>query len=162
MKNNKLNSKYITGFIDGEGCFTLSIYKDNKYKLGWNVIPSFQVESHTRDLDLLKKVQDYFGLGRIKILKENGRNSAMFIVTKIKDLNDVIIPHFIKYPLLTQKQADYELFKLVVDIINNKEHLSEQGLIKLISIKASMNLGLSQTLIKAFPDVLKINRPLIK
>jgi len=86
----------------------------------------------------------------------------MFIVTKIKDLNDVIIPHFIKYPLVTQKQADFELFRLVVEIIKNKEHLTEQGLVKLVSIRASINLGLSATLMNAFPNVLKLNRPLIK
>jgi hypothetical protein len=59
----------------------------------------------------------------------------MFIVAKTEDLNNIIIPHFTKY-LLTQKQADFELFKLVVDMVKRKEHLTEEGLIKIISIRA--------------------------
>ena len=45
--------------------------------------------------------------------------------------------------LLTQKGADFILFKEVVKLMNNKAHLSIQGLNQIINIKASMNLGLS-------------------
>ena len=31
---SKLNPSYISGFVDGEGSFMLTIIKDNKYKLG--------------------------------------------------------------------------------------------------------------------------------
>lgn len=34
LGNRELNPGYITGFADGEGCFTLTIIKDKKYKLG--------------------------------------------------------------------------------------------------------------------------------
>ena len=65
----------------------------------------------------------------------------------------MIIPHFEKYPLITQKLADFLLFKNVVDIINTKEHLTIEGLRKIVSLKASINLGLTDELKGAFPDI---------
>lgn len=56
----------------------------------------------------------------------------------------MIIPHFNNYTLLTQKRADFELFKLVIELINRKEHLTSEGIEKIISIKASINRGLSK------------------
>jgi hypothetical protein len=51
-----------------------------------------------------------------------------------------IIPHFNSFPLVTQKQADYILFKEIVSRMANKEHLTNSGLIKILSLKASLNL----------------------
>ena len=54
-----------------------------------------------------------------------------------------IIPQFIKYPLLSQKGAYFYLFKQIIDLINTKIHFTEIGLLQIINIRASMNLGLS-------------------
>jgi len=48
-----------------------------------------------------------------------------------------------KYPLLTQKAADFLLFKKAVELVNNKAHLTVEGVKEIVNIKASMNLGLS-------------------
>ena len=44
----------------------------------------------------------------------------------------------------------------------NKEHLTKDGLIKIVAIKASINRGLSEKLKSAFPDVVPVVRPLLK
>lgn len=80
-------------------------------------------------------------------------------VTSIKDLTNQIIPHFDKYPLITQKRADFELFKQVVDIMNRKEHLTTEGLNKIVSLRASMNWGLSEVLKESFPEITPVPRP---
>lgn len=46
--------------------------------------------------------------------------------------------------------------------MNNKEHLTISGIQKLVAIKASLNLGLSDELKLAFPEVVPIQRPLIE
>jgi hypothetical protein len=72
--------------------------------------------------------------------------------------------HFDKYPLITQKEADFILFKKVIDIMNRKEHLTIEGLEKIVSIKAYINLGLSEEL-KSDPQwkrIVPIQRPLIQ
>lgn len=76
-----------------------------------------------------------------------------------KDLN-VLINHFDNYPLMTKKRADFELFKLAVELISRKEHLSLVGLNKIINIKASINKGLSEELQIAFPNINPFLRPI--
>lgn len=46
--------------------------------------------------------------------------------------------------------------------MKRKEHLTEDGLRKIVAIKASMNYGLSDKLLVAFPDVVPVKRPLVE
>ena len=50
---------------------------------------------------------------------------------------------------------------MVIIKIKRKEHLAENGLRKIVAIKAAMNRGLSDVLKKAFPDVVPVVRPLV-
>ena len=58
----------------------------------------------------------------------------------------IIISHFDEFPLITQKQADYMLWKSAYEILQNKEHLTEEGLRKILAIRASLNQGLTPEL----------------
>lgn len=83
-------------------------------------------------------------------------------VTAIKDLR-LIIDHLCKYPLITQKGADYELFKQVLDLIIKQEHLTKEGIAKIVNIKASMNFGvISDYLRSEFPVIKPVQRPSVK
>ena len=86
-------------------------------------------------------LKDFFceNIGKIVISKD----TCTYRVDKLNDNFEVIIPHFDKYPLVTQKLADYILFKEIVNLMKNKEHLTLDGLKKILSLKASLNLGLS-------------------
>jgi hypothetical protein len=75
-----------------------------------------------------------------------GKDSIQYRVSSIKAELAVIIAHFDEYPLITQKRADFELFKLIVDIISRKEHLTTEGLRKIVNLRASINNGLSPEL----------------
>jgi hypothetical protein len=77
-------------------------------------------------------------------------------------LTNVIIPHFDNYPLLTQKRANFLLFKLGVDLISKKEHLTDEGLCKIVSIRAVMNRGLTDVLKKHFTDLILIEKPVVE
>lgn len=67
---------------------------------------------------------------------------ALYQVNSLKDLVNVIIPHFELYPLLTKKKADFWLFKLAIELIKEKQHRNIEGIHKLLNIKASLNRGL--------------------
>ena len=67
-----------------------------------------------------------------------------------------VINHFEKFPLITDKRADYELLKHALQLIELKEHLTFQGFRKIVGLRASMNLGLSKKLPAAFPDVVPV------
>lgn len=87
---------------------------------------------------------------------------ACYSVSSIKDLVKIIIPHFLKYPLLTQKGADFILFKQIVELMDNRDHLTLEGFYKIINIKAAMNLGLSESFKSEFKDFIPVERPLIQ
>lgn len=96
-------------------------------------------------------------VGTISIRKN--KNSAQYSVSSIQDLNNAIVAHFLKYPLLTQKHADFELFRRVIELINHKEHLNGEGLNKIVAIRAAMNRGLTEELKTAFPGIITEERP---
>ena len=83
-------------------------------------------------------------VGSIRL--KNKYNQAVYTIGSIKDITNVIIPHFTNYPLITKKNVDFILFKSVVELINKDEHLTLEGLNKIINIKASINKGLSDKL----------------
>lgn len=149
---------YVTGFVDGEGSFSILVLKRETYKTGWNIIPVFTINLNSRDTALLEKIQSFFGgIGKITIREKD--NSAYFTVKSVKDIINVIIPHFEKYALLTEKQADFELFKQIVIIMHNKQHLNSKGLNKIISLKSSLNKGLTPLLTTNFPNICPVERP---
>jgi len=151
-----LNPIWLTGVIDGVGCFHISIYK-NKNKVGWAVKIEFEIRLHARDKALLKEIQNYFQVGNIFL---NSREGVSFRIQSPKDLAKIVALLDL-YPLKTQKFSDYVLFKEALNLILNKQHLTLSGLHKIVAIKAKMNLGLSESLQAAFPDVLPMSRPLV-
>jgi len=150
-----LNPYYITGLVDAEGCFTTSIYKDSRIKTGWQVKPIFQLNLHKKDLKLLEAVQKTWGVGKIY---KHGQDSLMYRVSSLKNLA-VITKHFDNYPLITNKLADYLLFKESVDLIQKKLHLTEKGLLTLVGIKSVLNWGLSEKFKETFSNMIRVVRP---
>jgi len=156
-QGSKTNSYYITGLVDGEGSFGIYLTKYNKSKAGYSIQPNFQITLHKNDYALLETIKLYFYVGSIY---KDGESLYKFSVRSLKDL-EIILKHFDKYPLHTQKRADYELFKQVVLMLLNKRHFTEEGLLKIIAIKAAMNKGLSESLKTAFPDLIPVTRPVV-
>lgn len=160
-----INPWFITGFTDAEGCFSIRVRRTTRTRIGWHVECVFSICLHLRDLPLLQQIQSYFGgVGRISV----GKNCGYFVSSPpfggplrgMEDITTVIIPHFVKYPLITQKLGDFLLFKSVIDMINAKEHLTMEGLQKIVSIKASVNHGLTESLKVAFPNTIPALKPL--
>lgn len=148
---SELNPYYVSGFLDGESCFHLAIGKNSRYKLGYYVNPGFSIVLHKKDEFLMKEIQKFFGgIGTLKVKL----NIVQFRVFSLDEL-DVILNHLEKFPLITKKSVDYSLFKEAIMLIKNKEHLNIEGFNKIISLRASMNLGLPNVLKEAFPDISK-------
>jgi hypothetical protein len=108
----------------------------------------------------LKLLRTYFGgVGRIS--KE--RDGCIdFTISSLNQIITQVIPHFDKYPLITQKRADYLLFKETVMIIKQGEHLTACGLKAIVNIRATLNKGLTPSLIEAFPKTVAVPRPQVE
>lgn len=115
----------------------------------------FQIGLHLKDEKILKLIQSTLGVG--KIYKSQSRaDSVELQVSSIKDMS-AIIRFFDNYPLITQKWADYILFKEAYELILNKRHLTIEGLKRLVAIRSLVNKGLSNTLKEAFPNLELVN-----
>ena len=153
----KLNPFYISGLADGESSFMVSVSQSSDLRVGWLVALCFSMQLHKRDRGLLERMRAYFGVGLISE-RVSQKDKVDYRVRSPKELA-VVVDHFNKYPLLTQKRADFELFKLVLDLVNRKEHLTPEGLQKIINLRASINTGLSDIQKSAFTNTIPVPRP---
>lgn len=154
---NLFNPWFVTGFIDGEGSFMIQLYKSPAYRLGWSVEPQFTICLSQKDRFILEHIKSYLGVGNIC---NQGSNAVRYQVKSIKEFL-VVITHFDNYPLITQKLADYIIWKKIILMMEQKEHLTLEGLEKIVALKASLNLGLSDQLKEAFSGVVPVAIPRI-
>jgi hypothetical protein len=157
--NLPLKPWFVTGFVDAEGCFLVSIVKNDNLRTGWEVICRFKIGLHTKDYLLLEQIKTYFGVGTLTINVKN--NSCVFEVTSLEGIINNLLPHFHKHPLISNKLADYLLFKEVVLIMQQKGHLTVPGLQTIVNLRAALNNGLSDTLKEAFPLTVSSVRPIV-
>jgi hypothetical protein len=131
---------WLAGFVDGEGCFYINTKKAKGYLTGYQVIMSFSICQHVKDELLLSKFIDYLGCGKIE--KASTRpNEVTFVTYKFSDIRDKIIPFFQNYPLHGIKSMDYRDFCEIAKLMENKSHLTLDGLNKIKSLKSGMNRG---------------------
>lgn len=149
------NPWIFTGLLDGEGSFLISIVKNDKSKTGWVIKLRAQISLHRKDKAVLELLKAYFNAGNIYKLNEE---AFQFQIESFKDLQ-LVIDHYNKYPLRTKKWEDFMLFKEAYNIVKDKNHLTKEGLMKIVSLKASLNNGLSNALKNAFPDVIPAIKP---
>ena len=129
--------QWFVGFTDAEGCF--SIVKENN---GQNFSLRFSIELHKDDIEVLYKISNNLGVG--SVLLNKSRNSAFFVINKLKDMNTVLIPLFRNFPLQTTKHLDFISFADAASIILNSKNLKNRSLssldlVRLINLKQSTN-----------------------
>tara|TARA_Y100000310_G_scaffold101511_1_gene99610 strand:- start:246 stop:686 length:441 start_codon:yes stop_codon:yes gene_type:complete len=134
-QQERLDVKWIVGFVDGEGCFHVALNKLPKMTLGWQVLPEFRVVQHQRDEAVLQKLKTYFGFGDIR---RNHGDRKEFRVRGLENLNKLV--HFFqKHPLQTSKHKSFELFSDILKMMNQKQHLTQKGLKKIANLASQMN-----------------------
>ena len=97
--------QWLAGFASGEGCFAVSLIKSSAYKTGVQVLLRFSLTQHSRDEQLLKRLENHLGCG--KIFTRGGVDSKEFIVYKLFDLVEKIIPFFQEHKIIWIKSKDF-------------------------------------------------------
>ena len=121
---------WLTGFIEGEGCFFfIDISKVARANLGERVQAVFQITQHSQDIVLMQTILSFIGCGRLN--KFSGKEFVNVIVSKFSEIDGKILPFLEKYPISGNKSLDYKDFKKVVEIMRSKSHLTEDGLAKI-------------------------------
>lgn len=132
-----LHPWYVTGLVEGEGCFCVSFNRRRRLKVGIETRPSFSISLSKRDLELVKKLREFFGCGGIRFCRSD--RTYKFEVRAIDDLWHKVIPHFKRYPLAGQKRRDFELFAQICDLVHRNHHLNPNYLRQIIELAYSMN-----------------------
>jgi LAGLIDADG endonuclease len=133
----QIERQWLAGFAEGEACFSITINTSKSHKLGFVVYLRFRITQHSRDVLLIDSLVNSFGCGKVE---QDPRGSAVtFVVQKISDITEKIIPFFDKYPLQGIKAKDFEDFKKAANLMQSKAHLTKEGLEQIRIIKSGMN-----------------------
>jgi len=133
-----LEPQWIVGFVDGEGCFSVSINQHPEMTIGYQVLPEFVVVQHKRDVQVLYALKKYFRCG---VVRKNHGDRMAYRVRSIEHLLNIIIPFFEKHKLKTKKRLDFIKFRRILLLIQRKEHLTKEGIEKIRLIINQMNAG---------------------
>ena len=136
-KGPEMNPWFVSGLVDGEGCFSVSFSFRKKLKVGIETRPSFSISLNRRDLDLLKQIHAFFGCGAIRYSKSD--RTYKYESRSISDLTRRIVPHFERYPLVGSKSKDFLIFADVCRKANANQHLNRDVLREIIEMAYEMN-----------------------
>ena len=136
----ELDPRWVAGFVDGEGCFCVSIHRNvtfAKRSFGWQLHPVFQVSQHRDHRAVLEAFVTVFGAGRVR---SKGPNSSVeiFAIDSLRDLWEFVIPFFERHPLHV-KQHDFQRFRRIVDGLRAGEHFTSDGFERLVRLAYAMN-----------------------
>jgi hypothetical protein len=138
LKSKKRNlPEYISGFVDGEGCFSVSFSKRSKFLVGWETKPSFSVSQNYDRAEVLFLMKEYFDCGFMR--RDLSDRTLKYEVRRLEDLLGKVIPHFSKYPLLSAKHNDFLNFQRVCELMKDGRHTTRKGLEEILPIAFSMN-----------------------
>lgn len=118
IKNKiQLDPLLILGFVDGEGCFHVSILQNSKLKTGYMVSQWFEIHIHLKNEEVLMQIKEQLGVGNIY---KSGQ-SVRLKVQSIKELK-ILLDFFQNNKLITQKRADYLLFCDLFNLVEQKKN----------------------------------------
>ena len=123
--------QWIVGFVDGEGCFSISVVRNPGCRLGWQVQHEFSVTQAATSRPALELLIQELGCGRVieNQRHDNHRvNLLRFSVKRRADLVDSVVPFFEEHPLVTAKRSDFERFASVLRTMQVGAHLTDDGL----------------------------------
>lgn len=138
-----VSNEYVVGLTDGEGCFYVNVGKTPRYRAGYRIQLHFHLKMQERDRDLLEKVKNTIGCGGVYFQKEQRANHTQcyrYTVSSERDIQEVVIPFFKKYPLQSaSKSASFEIFCQIASFVKEGAHLKPEGIEKIRELKSRMN-----------------------
>ena len=134
----KLHPQYVAGFIDGEGSFSVSIYKDEGMRNKIFVRPEFEIELRADDREILQRIQKTLGCGKIyecNYERYGWYPHVKYKVSRLDEISEILIPFLEKWPLQAKKAKVFKYFKRIIRKRINGEHLTEKGVEEIIKLR---------------------------
>ena len=145
ITKNELNTSsfkdnsWLSGFIDADGHFLVRL-NNKKVSCGFELVQASSDHKNRSKKDIMLSLAEFFSVNLLSINKNYCKGKLQYGVkfTNIKS-NFLLIDYLSNYPLFSSKFLNYNDVKKVVNIINNKEHKTEEGLFKIFEITKTMN-----------------------
>src|SRR4030042_3457868 len=135
-----VHDDYFSGFVDGEGCFYIGFSKRDDLPMKWQILTEFHVSQNPGSKNILEFLRKRLGCGYLKPNHPRSTSDKTWILI-VKDKDDLrkkVIPFFNKHQLQTTKQLDYQVFKKVVQMIEEKRHLTKEGFQSIVELVFSL------------------------
>ena len=123
MKIKNLPPDYISGLIDGEGCFALKFRRDVRHKrknkpiyFYWDI--EFAILLKATDREILEAIQKTFNCGSIS---QSKREHVRYSISNMDDLKEKLVPFLEKYPLRANKRFDFNLWKKALTLLHKNK-----------------------------------------
>jgi len=136
------NVGWVIGYVDGEGCFSVSLFRNKTTKFGWQVFPEFVVTQGEKSKESLKILEKFFKCGKIYVNKRydnHNENIYRYCVRSKKELTEIVIPFFRSNQLKTAKREDFEIFAVIIELMNKNIHSEISGIRKIAKLVEKMN-----------------------
>jgi len=138
-KLRALDPLWVVGFVDGEGCFSVSIHRNELARPtgGWHVQPTFQVSQHLDHQNILLALQRFFGCGTVRTKGMESR-VGVYVVHSSRILVERIIPFFEDNELRV-KRDDFESFAFITRAVRDRSHHRPDVFTEVVQRAYSMN-----------------------
>lgn len=135
-----LSDNYLIGFVEAEGCFYIGVVPSSYTHHKVQVDYFFKVSQNPSGKVVLDYLKKRLRCGYVKPndKSDSSDKSLAFVVRDLKSITQLVIPFFDGKLII--KKNDFEKFKKVVMMVNEKKHLTKKGLHEIIDIAYSMNM----------------------
>ncbi len=128
---------YVSGYFDGEGCFSVAIAPRVTLRTGWEVRPSVSVSQNADRSEVIESIHAYSRCGSIR--PDPGDWTVKWESRSVHDLVHAVLPHFRKFPLQSGKQRDFEALDAICEQMTAGNHLTVAGLARIVDLARTMN-----------------------
>jgi hypothetical protein len=132
---------YLSGFVDGEGTFSVGVTRRPDLEFGFQLVPEFRVSQNTERASVLEILQQELCCGRIVENDRRRRNdrAMVLVIRRRSELLGRVIPFFERNPLLSGKRKSFETFRDIVTAMAAGRHHERAGYEELVRMAFTMN-----------------------
>ena len=133
----QISPDWLVGFSDAEGCFYTSMVKNYPR-------PQFLLGLHPRDQEILKAIQSFLKMGTVYARSSDSASLHPCVVYQISSIQNLILLMKIfmtqtnRCLLRTTKRISFLKFKQILRLIEQKQHLTEEGIRKIKKILSAL------------------------